>query len=225
MQELINTIENLNKLNPNWKESLINGHFQNMPYNDEASTQLNLLVQIIKSNKEQFIDTSDESAEKEWESQIIELLGADVYQKLLENISSILDIYSAMKVVRTLGESTSAFLSDAIYYLSLPYKDSFMNFGQAQERYGIADAALLQRALNSLDTIIYTHVNSRFSKNNAKREFEYVTGIPEPYSSYYAELYGNYFEKFQKEYIVDRLNRLENKIDYLMNLLNTKDAT
>lgn len=212
MQEIVKAVEKLNELKPDWRLWYISNQFQNEDSNEDRNALFHI-IRMVHKKEEQRIDHWSEEEEQKWKDYIQNALGEDVYNKMRNSFDTMLVIYQDMKVIRNLGENAVTFLADSIYNYSVYYDALFLD---QNEKYGILDKMLFKNAVFALDTIIYTHVDRRFTKRTAKREFEEVTGLMEPYSSCYAELYEKYFGMIQGKQCLELLGNLNRKLDLLI---------
>lgn len=219
MQEITEAIEKLNELMPEWRSWYISNEYRKEDDSREEKTLLFDIRERVHKKEEQLIDHPDEEEERKWRVYIQKLIGEETYEKMRASLNTLLSLYSDMKIVRSMGENTFPFLADAIYNYSAFYDVSFL---EQYEQYGILDGILFENAVTALDTVIYTHVRRHFTKKMAKREFEDVTGIEEPYSSYYAELYEKYYDTIRGNGYMELLQKLDRNLNYLIRKLDDK---
>lgn len=217
MQEIIRMAEKLNESMPEWRSWYINNQYKKDDCNKEEKTMLFDMIELVRKKEKQLIDRPDKEEERKWGECIENHIKEDVYKKMRESLDTVLSIYRDMKVIRDMKEGAVPFLADAIYYYSAFYDDSFL---EKNEQYGIEDKEVFEKAVSALDTVVYAHADKHFTKQMAKREFEDVTGIMEPYSNCYAELYEKYFDTIQGNCCIELLRKLNGKLNYLIRKLD-----
>ncbi len=212
MEEFKRAAERISKLKPDWREWYLNGEYLQISVWDELRQMLEDLIQLIQQKEKQFIDQPNEQEKKEWSRQAKELIGDSVFKKMESDSSSILSIYSDTKVIRNMGDSLPSFLSDVMVHYSVFYTGFYW---KQDKLYGI-DAQAVSQAVQAVHRIVYTHAGAHFSRQMAQKEFERVTGIKEPYSDYYAELYEKHYDRLQRNYMLYQMEQMEEKLDHLL---------
>lgn len=222
MQKLTEKISQLDQQKPRWQEWYVSNEYLDVSCKEPSRAILESIIELVLSKEKQLIDCPDSQADAEWKQQICELIGENVYQKMLLDTENVRNIYARMKIIRDGSENTILFLSDVFEQFAFPYNRFYTE--QELDRYGIEDTAALKKAARALKTVIRTHVRERFSKYMARTEFERVTGILEPFSSYYAGLYVKYFDSLQRKCLFDHMEIMDKKLDYIISLLEGDEA-
>lgn len=146
------------------------------------------------------IDSTDENYEK-----IIKDIFNESHsvfaKKYIDRFGNYLLIYQDMKVMRE-NENVMKFIKDAIINGYIEYDELFYN---EYNKYGVDNKNDFVNSVNAIKNVISNHVIKHFSRSMAKKEFEKVTGIVEPGSDIYADIYIMYFDRIQRIITLDLL--------------------
>ncbi len=216
MNEIRDTINNLDTCDPRWKEHFEQTFAMQNDSGDEECPDAVLkmiqeLVYKILNKQKQFIDNRNEEEERAFFEEMTGILGEGIVKKIEELNSSILEIYRNTRPLREAGEHIIPLIVGVFECASVNYMPGFM---EKKEEYGI-DEEDFKTLVLQLDRIITVHVSRYYDKRTAQKEFLKVTGLEQPYGLVYAELYEKYFERLQHNICLDKLEDLSDQIEDL----------
>lgn len=212
MQEIRMLIKKMDEMKSDWRECYLDEQHREEIYADEIGNLLNNISKLIEDKKREFVDNPDVEQEEAWKRELADLLGNEVFQSIEVNMKTVIEMYAAMQIIRKNENNIVPFLEDAIYNVCVRYSPSFL---EKNEKYGVESEADFAKAVHVIKVMVTTHAEQYLSRQKAEIEFKRVTGIEEPYSNYYGEVYDRYFERIQRNSTLDLLNGINEKLNFL----------
>lgn len=187
-------ISALDQYNNNWRDNLDSK-------DDEILCHmiLDLCDSVLNDIRVNYVFLNQE-AEKYWNSKEIKgLFDKNTKKYISDRIEPELSLSIDLHYLNKTGINIGSILESIVNNMVLRYDPEFVN---EYEKYGFDNKKDFFRLCQALANVIIAHTARTYTMKAAQREFEKLSGVKEPYSDVYAQLFERNYKDIQIQYLV-----------------------